>query len=127
MKMKWIGAITVLALMFGAGATMSYAQGPGGAGWHEHGPMGHMFHELNLTDAQQQQVKALMEANKANMHSVMLQMEQNRLAMLQATANGTYNQAAIQNLASQQAQLQAQMTIQHQALQHQIYTQVLTP
>lgn len=126
MKMKWIGAITILALMFCGGAVMSYAQGPGGPGWHAHGPMGHMFRDLNLTDAQHQQVKALMEANKTAMHSLMLQMEQNRLAMLQATTNGTYNQAALQGLAGQRAQLQAQMTMQHQALEHQIYTTVLT-
>jgi Spy/CpxP family protein refolding chaperone len=114
------------------GSAMSYAQGPGGTegkGWgmHEHGPMGHMFRDLNLTDAQQQQVKTIMEANKANMHALMLQMHQNRLAMLQATSNGAYNQAALQTLANQQAQLQAQMTMQHQALEHQVYTQVLTP
>lgn len=131
MKMKWIGAVSILALMVCGGAAMIYAQGPGpgGPGWgmHEHGPMGHMFRDLNLTDAQQQQVKSLVEANKANMHALMLQMEQNRLAMLQATSNGTYNQAAIQTLANQHAQLQAQMMVQHEALQHQIYTQVLTP
>lgn len=130
MKMKWISTITILALMFCGGAVMSYAQGPGpeGPGWGgPHGPMGHMFRDLDLTDAQHQQVKTLMEANKTTMHSLMLQMEQNRLAMLQATANGAYNQAAIQNLVNQQAQLQAQMGMQHQALEHQIYTQVLTP
>ena len=130
MKMKWIGAITVLALMFCGGALVSYAQGPGpgGPGWgmHEHGPMGHMFRDLNLTEAQHQQIKALMESNKTAMHSLMLQMEQNRLATLQATANGTYNQAALQSLATQRAQLEAQMSMQHQALEHQIYTTVLT-
>lgn len=131
MKMKWIGTITILALMFCGSSVMTFAQGPGpeGPGWgmHEHGPMGHIFRDLDLTDAQQQQVKALMDANKTTMHALMLQMHQNRLAMLQATSNGSYNQAAIQNLANQQAQLQAQMNIHHQAMEHQIYTQVLTP
>lgn len=130
MKMKWIGTITILALMVWGGAAMSYAQGPGpgGPGWgmHEHGPMGHMFRDLDLTEAQHQQVKTLMEANRTTMHAVILQMEQNRLAMLQATSNGAYNQAALQALVNQQAQLQAQMSMQHQALEHQIYTQVLT-
>ncbi len=130
MKMKWMAAVTILAVMVWGGAVMSYAQGPGpgGPGWgmHGHGPMGHMFRDLNLTDAQHQQMKSIMEANKANMHTLMQQMAQNRLAMLQATANGAYNQAAIQTLANQQAQLMAQMTVQHQALEHQIYTQVLT-
>lgn len=130
MKMKWIGAITIVALMLCGGAAASYAQGPGpeGPGWggHPHGPMGHMFRDLDLTDAQHQQIKALMEGNKTAMHSLMLQMEQNHLAMLQATSNGTYNQAAIQSLAAQRAQLQAQMSVQHEALEHQVYTQVLT-
>ncbi len=129
MKMKWVGVMAIVAMMV-CGSSMMYAQGPGpgGPGWgmHEHGPMG-MLRDLNLTDAQQTQVKSIMEANKANMHSLMLQLEQNRLATLQATANGTYNQAALQTLATQQAQLQAQMNMQHQALEHQIYTQVLTP
>jgi Spy/CpxP family protein refolding chaperone len=131
MKAKLMGAIVILALTVCGGATMSYAQGPGGgAGWggtHEHGPMGHMFADLNLTDAQKQQVKSIMEANKTNMHSLMRQMMQNRLTMLQATSNGAYDQAKIQALATQTAQIEAQMTMQHEALQHQIYTQVLTP
>jgi periplasmic protein CpxP/Spy len=129
MKTKWMASITILALVLCGGAVLSYAQGPGpgGPGWgHGPGPMGHMFRDLNLTDAQRQQVKSIMEANKATMHTLMQQMEQNRLAMLQATSNGAYNQAAIQTLANQQAQLMAQMTMQHQALQHQVYTQVLT-
>ena len=130
MRAKLMGAIVILALTVCGGAVMSYAQGPGGGpGWggmHEHGPMGHMFADLNLTDAQKQQVKSIMDANKANMHSLMQQMMQNRLAMLQVTSNGAYDAAKIQALATQQAQIQAQMTVQHQAFEHQIYTQVLT-
>jgi len=127
MKTRWMAALAILAIALYGGSMLSYAQGPGGPGWgHGHGPMGHMFHDLNLTDAQKQQVKTIVESNNATMHALMLQMTQNRLAMLQATLNGTYNQTAVQTLATQQAQLQAQMTMQHEALQHQIYTQVLT-
>ena len=43
-----------------------------------------------------------------------------------ATANGAYDQAKITALANQQAQLQAAMTVQREAIQHQIYTTVLT-
>jgi len=127
MRTKSIAAVAILALVIGGGAALSYAQGPGGPGWgHEHGPMGHMFRDLNLTDAQKQQVKTIMESDKAAMHALMLQLTQNRLAILQATSNGAYNPAALQPLVNQQAQLEAQMSLQHQALQHQIYTQVLT-
>src|SRR6516164_10198612 len=130
MKMKVAAAISLLGLMLGPAAILN-AQGHGmmaGGGFgYDHGPMGHMFRDLNLTDAQKQQVKSIMEANKTTMHSLMQQMAQNKLAMLQATANGAYDQAKIQTLANQQAQLQAAMTVQHESLEHQVYTQVLTP
>src|SRR5579884_1072966 len=47
--------------------------------------------------------------------------------ILEGTANGNYDQAKIQQLANQQAQLMSQLIVQKQAIQHQIYTQVLTP
>jgi Spy/CpxP family protein refolding chaperone len=69
----------------------------------------------------------MMQAQYQSMKTVAAQMAQVRIAMLQATANGAYDAAKIQTLAAQKAQLEAQMTVQHEALQHQIYTQVLTP
>ena len=128
---KWMVVASVLALVLCGTVMVSFAQeaGPhkafmGGPG---HGPgMGMMLHELNLTDAQKEQVHAIMKANHATMKPLMLQMEQNRAALLAATANGAYEPAKIQVLAAQQAQLHAAMTVNHEAIQHQIYTQVLT-
>ena len=134
---KWMVVVSVLGLMLCGVATLSYAQGPGpggkahGWGGPGGGPgMGMMLHELNLTDAQKAQVKTIMQANHAAMKPLMLQMEQNRAAILAATANGAYKdpavQAKVQTLANQQAQLQAAMIVNREAIQHQIYTQVLT-
>ena len=89
--------------------------------------MGYMFKALNLTDAQKAQVKSIMQANRATNRPLMQQMAQNRLAMLTATSNGAFDQAKVTALANQQAQLMAQMTVQKETIQHQIYTQVLTP
>jgi Spy/CpxP family protein refolding chaperone len=58
---------------------------------------------------------------------LMQQMAANKKAMLEATANGNYDQAKIQALAAQQGQLMSQSIVQKQAVRHQIYTQVLTP
>jgi Spy/CpxP family protein refolding chaperone len=88
--------------------------------------MGFWGRELNLTDAQKAQVKTIMQANHASMKTIMQQMAQNRAAMLTATANGAYDAAKIQALANQQAQLNAVMIVNREAVQHQIYTQVLT-
>jgi protein CpxP len=131
MKTKLMVVVSVMALVLCGAAMVAYAQGPEGGphhGWGGpgHGGMGFMARELNLTDAQKAQVKTIMQANHANMKPIMQQMEQNRAAMLAATANGAYDQAKITALANQQAQLQAAMTVQHEALKHQIYTQVLT-
>jgi protein CpxP len=131
MKTKLMVVVSVMALVLCGAAVIAYAQGPEAGphhGWDGpgHGGMGFMARELNLTDAQKAQVKTIMQANHANMKPIMQQMEQNRAAMLAATANGAYDAAKIQALANQQAQLQAAMTVQHEALQHQIYTQVLT-
>lgn len=130
MKTKLMVVVSVMALMMCGTALIADAQGPEGGphhGWGgPGGGMGYLARELNLTDAQKAQVKTIMQANHSNMKPIMQQMEQNRAAMLAASANGAYDAAKIQVLANQQAQLQAAMTVQHEALQHQIYTQVLT-
>ena len=134
---KLVVVVSVMALLVCGASMVANAQGPaegphggphagwGGPGMGGHG-MGMALHELNLTDAQKAQVKAIMKANHATMKAVMQQMEQNRAALLAATANGAYDAAKIQALANQQAQLQAAMIVNHEAIQHQIYTQVLS-
>ena len=130
---KWMIVAGLTTLLVCGVATMSYAQEPGphaafaGNPGHGHRPgFGFMLHELNLTDAQKVEVKEVMKANHTTMKPLLQQMEQNRLAMLNATANGAYDAAKIQALAAQQAQLTAAMIVNHEAIQHQIYTQVLT-
>lgn len=127
---KLLVVVSVVGLLVCGAAMVAYAQGPESGphkawGGHGHG-MGMMLHELNLTDAQKEQVKTIMKANHASMKTVMQQMEQNRAALLAATANGAYDAAKIQALANQQAQLQAAMIVNHEAIQHQIYTTVLS-
>jgi len=130
---KLVVVVSVMALLMCGAAMVANAQGPEAGphgGWGGPGPGGHgmgmALHELNLTDAQRAQVKAIMKANHAPMKAVMQQQAQNRAALLAATANGAYDAAKIQALANQQAQLHAAMIVNHEAIQHQIYTQVLS-
>jgi len=46
--------------------------------------------------------------------------------MLNATANGAFNQTTIQSIATQEAQIMAQLAVQRESLKAQIYDQVLT-
>jgi protein CpxP len=132
MKTKLVVVASVMALLLCGATILAYAQGPGPEGkpfagepGHGHG-FGFMARELNLTDAQKAQIKTIMQANHASMKTVAQQMAQNRAALLTATANGAYDPAKIQVLAAQQAQLEAAMIVNREAVQHQIYTQVLT-
>ncbi len=136
MKTKFIAvAVALLALTLCGTAMLSYAQEPAGPppdspGFHGfdhgHGPMGFMFRELNLTDAQKQQVKTMMQAQRTSLKPLHQQLAQTHLAMLQATAGTTYDQVKVAALATQQSQLEAQMTVARESLEHQIYVQVLT-
>jgi Spy/CpxP family protein refolding chaperone len=128
-------AVAMLAVVLCGAVMFSYAQQtdnssspePVWAGHQHGGHMGYMFKALNLTDAQKAQIKSIMQANRATNRPLMQQMAQNRLALLTATSNGAFDQAKVTALAAQQSQLAAQMTVQKESTQHQIYTQVLTP
>ncbi len=125
-------SVGLLALVLCGAATFSYAQQTDDnakSAWSGHrrgGHMGYLARQLNLTDAQKQQVKSIWQSQKTTMRPLMQQMTQNRVAMLTATSNGAYDQAQVTALANQRAQLMAQMTVQKEAIRHQIYAQVLT-
>ena len=131
---SWKFAVALLAVVLCGALMISYAQQtdntspkPAWAG-HGHGDrMGYMATALNLTDAQKAQIKSMMQGNRTTMRPLMQQMAQNRVAMLTATSGGAFDQAKVTALANQQAQLMAQMSVQRQSIQSEIYNQVLTP
>jgi Spy/CpxP family protein refolding chaperone len=127
----WSVAVALLAVVLCGTAMLAYAQqsDEGGAsawGGHRHGQMGFMAKQLNLTDAQKAQIKTIMQAQRATNRPLMLQMAQDRAAMLTATAGGAFDQAKVQALAAQQSQLVAQLMVQKASLHSQIYNTVLT-
>jgi protein CpxP len=133
MKTKfWSVAVALLAIVLCGTAMLAYAQQSdesGASAWsgHRHGHMGFMAKELNLTDAQKTQIKTMMQAQRTTTRPLMLQMAQNRAAMLTATASGAFDQAKVQALATQQSQIMAQFMVQKASLRAQIYNTVLTP
>lgn len=134
MKTKlWVFSAALLAVVLCGAVMFSYAQGtdadpnPAWAGHKHGGHMGYMAKASNLTDAQKTQVKSIVQANRATTLPLRQQLAQNRVAMLTATSGGAFDQAKLTTLANQQAQLMAQMTVQRESIQHEIYTTVLTP
>ncbi len=87
--------------------------------------MGFFSKELNLTDDQKTQMKAIMQKEHPAMKPLMEQQHQIDLQLRQYV-EGTFDQAKVQALAAQKAQIQAQMTIAETRVHNQLY-QLLTP
>jgi protein CpxP len=90
------------------------------------GPMlGLLAHRLDLTDAQQAQVKAIMTKEKPAVQPLMQQMAQSRSQLRQLAMSGAFDEARARELASQQAQTMTELTVQRTRIESELY-QVLT-
>ena len=89
------------------------------------GPMGHFFAaKLNLTDDQKAQAKAIWQKEAPTMKPLMQQQHQLD-QQLRQYVEGTFDQAKVQAIAAQKAQLDAQMTVERTRVHNEMY-QILT-
>jgi periplasmic protein CpxP/Spy len=124
--------IAALAVLMGSMAAKSQtADAPPPPAMHSHefgiGPhmMGFMAKKLNLTDDQKAQMKAVFEKEHPTIKPLMQQQRQIDLELRQYV-EGTFDQAKVQALAAQKAQIQAQLTVQETRIHNELY-QLLTP
>ncbi len=122
-----IGA-TVLALGHGLqGHGRGERRGPGGHG----GPFGpnmveHLAKALDLTEAQQTQVKAIIDAARAADEPRHAKRDELHKQLEAATANGQFDETQVRAIASQQAQLMADTIVEHERTKSKIFA-ILTP
>lgn len=121
--------LAVLLVAVGAAAVGQSMAGKGGH-WHKgdflNRRLAHLTKTLDLSDAQQQQVKSLVEAQRPALKALMQQMVSERQQMLAATQNGQFDAAKVQAIANQQGQTMANLIMARQELQSKIYS-LLTP
>ena len=94
-----------------------------GAGMGGH--MGFFARELNLTDDQKTQMKALMQKEHPTMKPL-FQQERQIDQQLRQYVEGSFDAAKVQALAAQKAQIQAQITVNETRIHNELY-QLLTP
>jgi periplasmic protein CpxP/Spy len=87
--------------------------------------MGFFAKQLNLTDAQQTQMKTIMENAHTSMKPLMQQSHQIDQQLRQFVM-GTYDDGQVQKLATQKAQIEAQLTVAQTKVHNQLF-QLLTP
>jgi Spy/CpxP family protein refolding chaperone len=115
-----VSSLAILALGHGF-------QGPGGHGKGGHAEMlEHISRALNLTDAQKQQVKGIMDSVEATVGGIHPRLEEVHKQLKAATANGQFDENLVRTLANQEAQLEADMKVEHFRALSKVFS-VLTP
>jgi Spy/CpxP family protein refolding chaperone len=122
-----IAAVAVLL-----GSTLAKSQTPDdapppppmhhGFGMGDH--MGFFARELNLTDDQKTQMKAIMKKEHPSMKPLLEQQHQIDLQLRQYV-EGSFDQVKVQALAKQKAKIQSQLTVAETRVHNQLY-QILT-
>ena len=82
--------------------------------------------KLDLTSAQQDQIKAIWAKEKPTLEPLMQQMHQNHKAMEALQQSGPFDEAKTRALATQNAQTMIEMQVQHARIKSEMM-QVLTP
>lgn len=82
--------------------------------------------DLNLTEAQQSELKAFMDAQRATMDALRKKMDAERGQLDAATASGQFDEAQVRSLAAQQAQTHADLLVEQKRIEAKIYS-LLTP
>jgi len=128
-RKRIVVGLAALLVVVGVAALGESVAGKGGP-WHRgdflNRRIAHLTRALDLNDAQQQQVKSLVEAQRPAMKGLMQQMASQRAQLLAATQNGQFDAAKVQAIANQQGQTMANLIVVRQELQSKIYT-LLTP
>jgi len=98
---------------------------------HRGGMLGeHMLafyaHKLDLTDAQQSQLKDIMAKEKPALKPLFLQLAQTKHQMRQLEEGETFNEAQVRTLAAQQSQVMTELIVQKARIESEML-QVLNP
>lgn len=125
-RMKMSFAALVIVLMAGV-AIAQHRGGPRGGGDFFGGPMLGFFSDyLDLSDAQQAQIKQIIDKEKPGLEPLFKQEMQSHEQMMQLIQGGNFDEAKAQAIATQGAQVHAQLEVGHARIASQAY-QLLTP
>ena len=127
------GTVLASGALLATGAAISIATaadeastppaGPHG-GWHHHNPM-HLYAKLGLSDAQQAQIKTILQSDGPQLKSIHEQMRTNQLKLAHTQPTDPNYQTVVAEVSQANATLHAQMTTHMANIRQQIYTNVL--
>ena len=124
MKKRNIIFLAICILVLGAAFVVAQKvvhRGFGGHGFGGRPGMGMALRGLNLTDDQKAKVKEIMEANKTTLQPVMQSLRDTHKKMEEITANGAFDEAQVQALATEQGNLTAKMIVARERVKSQVF------
>ncbi len=127
-------AASILGLAANGGVIAASDGGPGngqragyeGRGWHRDGGMPRLFERLDLSQQQRDQINQIMDEGKQARQERKKALWENREALRNQAMADTYDAQRVQELADQQAKLDAELTVMRTETFHRVYS-VLTP
>jgi len=125
-RIKLLVGALVLILLVAVGVSQTVKRA------HMHGDMlsdhaiGFLTDYLDLTEAQQTQVKDIVAKEKPTLDSLHQQMKQGRDALRQLETSGTFEEAKVRAAASQQSQTMTDLIVEKARIHSQLF-QILTP
>ena len=126
MSRKSIILVAILMAVAAGLATSAFAQHAGrGFGRHNGWMLKRMTKQLNLTEAQQTQIKGILADEKTRIKPMMQQLRQNQQAE-DANVNGSFDENQARTFANKQAQLMTDLIVEKERMRSQVYA-VLTP
>lgn len=127
MKKAYLAIALALVLAGGAvTAVWAHAHAGGANGMMFGHHMGWIARKLDLSDAQKTQVQAIIQAERPNFAPLVKQLAANHQQMLVATRGGSYDEAQVRTLATQQAQTLAELMVVRERVISKVYANVLT-
>jgi len=126
MKFRSKMSIAALAIVLVTGIATAQPHGGPRGGDFFGGPMLGFFSDyLDLTDAQQAQIKQIIAKEKPALEPLFQQEMQTHEQMMALIQSGTFDETKAQTIATQGAQVHAQLEVQHARIANEAY-QVLT-
>ena len=130
--MKQIAIWSCAVLLVVAGIAIAGATVPG---WHAYpshrwghiGAMGYVAHELDLSDAQRQQIRSLWQTERPTVSGLVQEFAAESKEMDRATANGKFDESSVQEIASRQGATLSKLLVEKEHFTTTIYTSVLNP
>ena len=129
-KIVWttLGAALIIVGITAASTQTRTWRGGHGPFWFDHGPMGYIAHELDLSDTQKSQIKTIWEGERPNIAELVREFASEQKEMDAVTfQNGAPDEARIQDITTRQGATLAKLLAEKEELTGKIYFQVLNP